>query len=169
MANKKTTNNTQITTSETKEVSETTRCRQIISAYYAVHAINLFKEIATKVFHNSDGSQFVSAEEIDNTLSKVLTDTKEYVIVYTQPSDESNITADMAEVHAEFNKALPIGQKWFTKTAEISDATVVLRAYSNYLRYKADKDKALLRTAKKALSEMSQEELIKFILSQKNK
>ena len=161
---KNTKNDVQTSTQLEKNVSDIAKCRETICAVYAVQAVDVFTDIAVKTLRTEDGGRLLTKEEVSDVLNKIVVDG--VATIYTQPSELCHVTDDMTEVPASFNKALPVGQKWYKKTVAVTDATVVLRAFSNYLRYKADKDKALLRTAKKALSEMSQEELIKFVLAQ---
>lgn len=169
MSKQKVVNNTQVTTGDVKEKSETARCRETLAAIYAAQAEQIFVGIACKTFHKTD-TQFVSEEDVMNVLREVYNhgDSTE-VVIYTQPSKEETITDDMSVVAKSWNKALPIGQKWYKKTAPVTDAFVLLRAYSNYLRFKEDSDKALLRSAKKAVANMTQEELIAFVLEQQKK
>lgn len=162
MSKQKLVNSEQTTTGVQKEVSESTKCRETLSAIYAAEAEAKFVGVACNTFHKTD-TQFVSEEEVRETLNKVY-GTPGFVWVYTQPSDQANVTDDLIEVPKSWNKVLPIGKRWFKKEVAITDAFVLLRAYSNYLRFKKDSDGALQRSAKKIVSEMSQEELIAFIL-----
>lgn len=168
MSKQKVTNTTQETTGVVKEMSETARCRETLAAIYAAQAKQIFVGVACKTFHKTD-TQFVSEEDVNEVLSKVTTDSGANVWVYTQPSEEPAEDSDLLIVPKSWNKALPIGQKWYKKSVAATDSFVLLRAYSNYLRFKADGDKALLRSAKKVVSEMSQEELIAFVLEAQKK
>lgn len=163
MSKQKLVNDTQITTGAVKEMSESSRCRETLAAIYAAQAKQIFVGVACKTFHKTD-TQFVSEEDVNNVLDNVTTDGGTSVWVYTQPSDQSNVTDDLFVVTKSWNKVLPIGQRWYKKAVAITDAFVLLRAYSNYLRYKKDSDNALKRSAKKIISEMSQEELMAFII-----
>lgn len=166
MSKQKVTNNSQVSTGEAKEKGEAAKCRETLAAIYAAQAKQLFVGVACKTFHKTD-TQFVTAEDVNEVLAKVTTD--DGVCVYKKPSEEPAADSDLVSVPKSWNKALPIGQRWYKKTAPVTDAFVLLRAYTNYLRYKDDSDKALLRSAKKALNEMTQEELIQFILQQQQK
>ena len=163
MSKQKVTNTTQITAGVEKEKSESARCRETLAAIYAAQAKQIFVGVACKTFNKTD-TQFVSEEDVNNVLDNVSTDGGASVWVYTQPSDQANLTDDLFVITKSWNKVLPIGQRWYKKAVAITDAFVLLRAYSNYLRYKKDSDNALQRSAKKIVSEMSQEELIAFIL-----
>ncbi len=170
MSKQKVTNNTQVSTGAVeKPVSESTKCRETLAALYAAQATQTFVGVACKTFHKTD-TQFVSEEDVMNVLREVYNHgNSTEVVIYTQPSKEETIADDMSVVVKSWNKALPIGQKWYKKTAPVTDAFVLLRAYTNYLRFKEDSDKALLRSAKKAVANMTQEELIAFVLEQQKK
>lgn len=168
MSKQKLVNDTQITTGavEEKEVSDIKRCRETISAVYMAQAKQMFVSIACKHIHDNNGN-LVSAENVMSVLDNISFDNYG-VWVYTQPSDDAH-TDGLTEIQKSWNKALPIGQRWFKKGVLAADALVWLRAYGNYVRYKEDSDKALLRSAKKALADMTQEELIAFVLEQQKK
>lgn len=168
MSKQKVTNTTQETTGVVKEMSETARCRETLAAIYAAQAKQIFVGVACKTFHKTD-TQFVSEEDVNNVLSKVTTDNGTNVWVYTQPSEEPTEESELQIVPKSWNRPLPIGQRWYKKEVVATDAFVLLRAYSNYLRFKEDGDKALLRSAKKALNEMTQEELIAFVIEAQKK
>lgn len=153
---------------EEKEKSESARCRETIAAIYAAQAYQIFVGIACKTFHKTE-TQFVSEDDVNDVLSKVTTDDGATVWVYTQPSEEPAADSDLLSVPKSWNKVLPIGQRWYKKAVAVTDAFVLLRAYSNYLRFKEDGDKALLRSAKKAVANMTQEELVAFVLEQQKK
>ena len=165
MSKQKVTNTTQITTGVEKEKNESSRCRETIAAIYAAQAEQIFVGVACKTFHKTD-TQLVSEEEVRNILNKVYCRDNTCVLIYTQPSEECNVTEEMRIVGGKWNNLLPIGQRWYVKQAPVMDAFVLLRAYSNYLRFTADHDKALQRNAKKIIANMSNEELMKFIMEQ---
>lgn len=169
MSKQKVTNNEQISTGVVeKEKSESARCRETLAAIYAAQAYQIFVGVACKTFHKTD-TQFVSEDDVNDVLSKVTTDDGANVWVYTQPSEEPAADSDLLSVPKSWNKVLPIGQRWYKKAVAVTDSFALLRAYSNYLRFKEDGDRALLRSAKKALNEMSQDELIAFVLEQQKK
>ncbi len=168
MVNKKTTNNTQVSTGavEEKEVSDVKRCRETISAIYMAQSRQMFVGIACKYIHDNNGN-LVTEDSVNAVLDKVMSD--DYSVwVYTQPSDEAH-TDGLTVVPKSWNKALPIGQRWYKKEVLVTDAIVLLRAYANYVRFSEDGDKALLRSAKKAVANMTKEELIAFVLEQQKK
>ena len=168
MSKQKVTNTTQITTGVEKEKSESARCRETLAAIYAAQAELMFVGIACKTFHKTE-TEFISEEEVKEVLNKVETNNGANVWVYTQPSEEPDANSDLLTVSKSWNKVLPIGQRWYKKAVAVTDAFVLLRAYSNYLRYKDDSDKALLRSAKKVVSEMTKEELIASVLEAQKK
>ena len=168
MSKRKVTNSAQVSTGAADErKSESTRCRETLAVLYAAEAEAKFVGVAVKTFHKSD-TEFVSEEDVRETLKKVY-GAPGLVWVYTQPSDQTSVTSDLIEVPKSWNRVLPIGRRWFRKEVAVTDAFVLLRAYSNYLRFKEDGDKALLRSAKKIVSEMTQEEMIAFVLEARRK
>lgn len=137
---------------EEKEISVISQIRQIVNAKRIANAESEFVELAAKV----------DKEFTENKFSQYKEDLKDFTIIYTRPSDEEHAKG-MDVVPHDWNKALSFGRKWYTKKQELQDLLSVARSYYSYESYINDKENALKREAKKAVENMSKEELIKLL------
>jgi hypothetical protein len=137
---------------EEKEVSAISAIRQAVSKKRLANAESEFVEFATKLDKDFYPESFEQAKQA----------LKDFTIVYTRPMDEEHAKG-MDVVQHDWNRVLAYGRKWFTKKQDLQDSLSVARSYYSYISYMEDKDNALKREAKKAVENMSKEELIKLL------
>ena len=160
MATKKLSQNVVNTTiaNEEKEISAISAIRQAVNKKRLANAETEFIELATKLDKTFYPESFEQAKQA----------LKDFTIVYTRPMDEEHAKG-MDVVPHDWNRVLAYGRKWFTKKQELQDSLSVARSYYSYISYMDDKDNALKREAKKAIDNMSKEELIKLLQQAKAK
>ena len=142
-----------------KEVSESSRLRDLIAGYYANNAIGVFTEFAKKVY--TEGKLPLSEEHI----KEVETATNGFTIVYTQPTTDSVITDRYTLVSSPWNMKRENGHKWYKVTQAVETALNVKRSYDSYIRFLDDKKNGARRDALRKLKELSTEELLAIISS----
>lgn len=137
-----------------KESSSSAQLRDLIKGFYANHAVTDFAKYAAMVKDES-GTPYATEEEIKEVQQR----THEFTVVYTQPSENTEITERLTLVTAAWNRERPAGKRWYKISQTVDDALAVKRSFDSWQRFLEDKENGDRRIAKSEFNGLSTEDM----------